>query len=306
MSQKPKSIHITDTGSMEEARNHKDSDEELFEINSAGELYDLLDRFLNYEITIDFLDFHVHGCPGTVSFPRGSLEISGLKRFRNRNFPKLFVPKAEIKFFSCAAGKGSKGERFLAEVASVFLRLNGGTVQGSDTSLRYHVYQAYFHTNGPPTNPGNWITAEIAPRSTVAKLRNNKWLDLDRIRTSIRVLTGIVQDLQSKLPAPRSYAPVEANSNMPFDQMVHDAYVKQQEANTANEARLWSLYQKLNGQLKKATEFVQAGRPSLDDLNNALDQVSNVTQKLVKENYSVYLLSQVTYEDDKIILDQED
>lgn len=165
------------------------ADTEVIELHSKGELLQHLQQFKASGLRLDYLDFHTHGGAGSIQLGSDSFDrfdLGGRRgRFHNQQFDQLFRPGARIAFHGCNVANDAEGELFLAKVAYVFLRSNGGTASGH-TGYALST-QAWGLEAGTPLYVGQEVQARVNSQGTVI-LRNNAHLLPGRMRLSATML----------------------------------------------------------------------------------------------------------------------
>jgi len=160
---------------------------------------DIVDHLAGVQRTgnpISFMDFHVHGGPGSVAI--GNETIHNWRRqLGSRGLEAAFAADARIEFHGCNVARGGDGEAFLADCAWTLLRQNGGTVWGS----RGYVFA--YPGGATPASPGGEVVAAIAAGGHVqlrgarrlipTRLRARRlrlWRSYERIRRRVRLPVG--------------------------------------------------------------------------------------------------------------------
>jgi hypothetical protein len=126
-------------------------------------------------VEIAYMDFHSHGNSGYIELVGGVIDWADWRELRGNGFEQLFVQGAEIRFYGCSVASGPKGEHFLAECGSLFLRRGGGFVTGwPDIGLAVAGMDETAHI-------ASMVTAVVRPGGALT-LRNAEHLLPHRLR----------------------------------------------------------------------------------------------------------------------------
>lgn len=206
-------LHLA--SSLEADRNEAEDDARTYPIEgrmrsvrTVQELYNLFSALMAQSARLDYLDFHCHGFPGSLSLGSEDLDFSKLQKFRAGGFSVLFNSGAFINFFSCDMGgenirvdDSEDGELFLSEFAHIFLNRNGGEAMGWTAPWHYRwnpILGSSF------TNAGTSVQAIVAAGASRAVLKGHHRLDEQRINTELTILRTFVSAALNSLPTPQA------------------------------------------------------------------------------------------------------
>lgn len=233
--------------SRRDAEKHADSEHgTTTQIDSIEKLKSVFRAMLNFNATLDQIDFHTHGGPGGISLGADSLNYSNIGiQLGNQGFEALFNKDAAIIFTGCNVAESYPGEYFLVCAGATLLKTNGGKVMGSTGfGLADPLFTGdVFH----PT--GTWVSANVSVGGAVT-LVNNKFLVPDNIRAHMNNVAadiarlpkfGKVQpqidDAQKALSKAKEMMP-DGISSPAFANMFNACYYLQQADNNVSFAQL--------------------------------------------------------------------
>jgi hypothetical protein len=193
-SDEPGSFHSSPQG---DAEKHAEQEHgTATHVASLDKLKSVFRSMLNFNATIDELDFHTHGGPGVIGLGSDTLNrINVPTQLGNSGFEKLFNKDAVIIFTGCNVAENYQGEYFLVVVGSTLLKLNGGKVKGS-TGLG--VAEPFF--TGDVYHPfGSWVTATVGTGGGVT-LSGHSYLIPDKIRSRMSDMQKRIDGLPKSGP----------------------------------------------------------------------------------------------------------
>ena len=189
-SDKPDDWHASSRG---DADKHADAEHgTATQIDSIEKLKSVFRAMLGFNATLDHVDFHTHGGPGSIALGADSLNYSNVGiQLGNQGFESLFNKDAAIIFTGCNVAESYPGEYFLVCVGATLLKTNGGKVMGS---TGFGLADPLF--TGDVFHPmGTWVSANVSVGGAVT-LVNNKYLVSDTIRVH---MTNVAADID-RLP----------------------------------------------------------------------------------------------------------
>ena len=95
-------------------------------IHEVKTMDDLRDALNNYS-QIKFLEFILHGSPGTIHFANGGAMVGSYLNTLCMN-PQFLQKNARILFDNCNIGEGTQGDTFMDSIGAGLFRGKGGTV----------------------------------------------------------------------------------------------------------------------------------------------------------------------------------
>ena len=138
-----------------------------------------------------YVDFHCHGSAGSIAVGHDSINVDTVYDFQGRGYSQLFKENAEIRFVGCSVGSKAKGEYFLTQFASVFLRRNGGWVGGNSA--------VGFNIASEPVHPfGRYVWAYAAGGQVVA-MQGHTWLRAKSVKERANFAEWTLQGMGSML-----------------------------------------------------------------------------------------------------------
>jgi Domain of unknown function (DUF4347) len=146
---------------------------------------------LKWNATLDQVDFHTHGGPGSIGLGADSLNYTNVGiQLGNHGFEALFNKGAAIIFTGCNVAESYPGEYFLVCVGTTLLKTNGGKVMGS---TGFGLADPLF--TGDVFSPtGTWVSANVVGGGAVT-LANNKYLIPDSIRAHMKDVAANIATL---------------------------------------------------------------------------------------------------------------